>query len=125
MRGRRAEAMRLERNRREHQPNRPDFGKPLGGSLPACARSPSQARRSVSVRVLSPSFQVSPSFDENTLRSAQAAVAVALQDHARAARHLRHLVEREDQQLAVVADHRDVVAVGGHAEQRLLARLRR
>ena len=40
----------------------------------------------------------------------QAAVLVFLQPHAAAARHLRHLVEREDQHLAVVADDRDGVA---------------
>ena len=42
-----------------------------------------------------------------TRRVGDAAVLVALQPHALAARHLRHLVEREDQQLAVLADDRD------------------
>ena len=46
-------------------------------------------------------------------RVGNAAVLVALQPHALAARHFRHLVEREDQQLAVLADRRDVVAGGG------------
>src|SRR5690242_12093348 len=41
----------------------------------------------------------------------QSTVAVALQDHAAAARHLGHLLERKDQQLAVVANDRNVVAV--------------
>ena len=43
------------------QPNRPPFGNPFGGTRPAWPRSPSQGRRSVSVRVLSPSRQVRPS----------------------------------------------------------------
>ena len=41
------------------------------------------------------------------------AVLIALQAHAFAAAHLRHLVEREHQQPAVVADHRNLVAGGG------------
>ena len=43
---------------------------------------------------------------------APAAVLVALQAHALAAGHLRHLLDREDQELAVLADDRDVVALG-------------
>src|SRR3954454_20441937 len=40
----------------------------------------------------------------------EAAVLVLLQTHTAAAGHLRHLVEREDQHLAVLADDRDGVA---------------
>ena len=47
----------------------------------------------------------------NTRASESAAVLEALQDDALAARHLVDLVEREDEQLAVLADGRDVIAV--------------
>src|SRR3546814_12819108 len=40
-------------------------------------------------------------------RVGQAAVAIALQHHALAARHHRHFGEREDDELAVLADHRE------------------
>src|SRR5262249_61086247 len=42
--------------------------------------------------------------------------AVALQDDAAAARHNRDLVEIEDQHAAIVADQRDEIAFGRHAE---------
>ena len=47
----------------------------------------------------------------------QAAVLVALQAHALAARHFRRLIQGEDQQLAVFADDRDVIA-GGRRDSR-------
>src|SRR5579872_7620758 len=47
---------------------------------------------------------------------AQAAFAVALQLDALAARHFRQLGEREDQRFAVVADDRQMIAVGWEAE---------
>ncbi len=73
-----AEAVRVERQRvvchvdaRFHHPapNRPDLGNPFGGSLPACARSPSQGRKSVSVRTRSPSLQLRPCASVNTRAS--------------------------------------------------------
>jgi hypothetical protein len=44
-------------------------GNPFGGIRPACARSPSHSRKSVSVRTRSPSRQVSPSARRNTFAS--------------------------------------------------------
>src|SRR5438477_13151204 len=43
----------------------------------------------------------------------ESAVAVFLQTHAAATRHFRHLIDREQQQLAVVADHGDGIAANG------------
>src|ERR1700693_3643697 len=43
----------------------------------------------------------------------QPAIAVFLQPYTAAARHFRHLIDRKDQHLAVVADHRDRVAGDG------------
>src|SRR3546814_18118796 len=44
-------------------------------------------------------------------RVGQAAVTIALQHHALAARHHRHFGEREDDALAVLADRRDAVVL--------------
>src|SRR6185437_3426677 len=52
-------------------------------------------------------------------RVEQAAILVALQIDALPARHLGHLVEAEDQHLAVVADYRDGVAFDEGADLRL------
>ena len=58
------------RGRNRHPPlNVPPRGNPFGGSRPAWARSPTQSRNVVSVRVLSPNRQVSPSERRNTLAS--------------------------------------------------------
>ena len=47
----------------------------------------------------------------------------ALQPHALAARHFRDLVEREEEELPVLAERRDHVALGGDAEPHLLRRV--
>ena len=87
-----------------------DLGKPRGASRPAWARSPTQSLNSdigsVKVRPAG-SSQDRPSAFLNTRTSRQAAVLVALQAHALAARHLVHLLQREDQHLAVLADDGD------------------
>ena len=44
------------------------------------------------------------------LRVGNAALAIFLQAHALAARHFRHLIERENEQLAVLPDDRDMIA---------------
>src|SRR5580704_15042052 len=53
----------------------------------------------------------------------QSAVLVALQPHAAAAAHLRHLVEREDHHLAVFADCRDELAIDRRDGARFIRRL--
>ena len=104
------------------QANLFERGKPFGGRRPAWPRSPSQSRRFGFGPRLFAQPPGQPVGQAEHLCIRQPAVLVALQDHAGAARHLRHLVQREDQQLAVVADDRDVVALGRHAKRRLLAR---
>ena len=103
-------------------PNLLDFGNPRGAIRPAWARWPTQSRSSdIRQREGAPG-RIEPGQAFLLAEHAhirQAAVLVALQDHALAARHLVHLVEREDQHLAVLADGGDHVAVGGHAAGRL------
>src|SRR5580704_2054524 len=53
----------------------------------------------------------------------QSAVLVALQPHAAAAAHLRHLVEREEYHLAVLADCRDELALDRRDGARCVGRL--
>src|ERR671910_535066 len=57
------------------------------------------------------------------LRVGNAAVLVALKAHALAARHFGHLLDGEDQELAVLADDRNVVALGLGADDRLMGRV--
>ena len=57
------------------------------------------------------------------LRVGQPAFLVALQNHAAAARHLRHLIQRKNQQLTVVADYRDMIAIRQNTQRRFFARL--
>ena len=95
-----------------------------GRTRPASPRLPRQAASSLSdsVKTRPPaSIQVSPSAALKVFRSDSAAVLVALQAHAAAARHLRHLVEREDHHLAVLADRGDQFALDhahAHAPRR-------
>ena len=75
-------------------PNLLFFGKPFGGRRPASARLPIQSLRSALATVqVRPdvSFQVRPSFKLEDLGVGDAAVLVALQAHALAAGHFRHL----------------------------------
>src|ERR1700731_1005677 len=53
----------------------------------------------------------------------QSAVLVALQPHAAAAAHLRHLVEREEHHLAVLADCRDELTLDRRDGARFIGRL--
>ena len=56
------------------------------------------------------SFQVKPSLERENLDVADPAILVFLQADALAARHFRHLLQRKDQKLAVLADHRHMIA---------------
>src|SRR5215217_5133113 len=51
------------------------------------------------------------------------AVLVALEPHALAAAHFRHLLQRKDQQLAILADDCDVVTLRLGADDRLVGRI--
>ena len=109
-------------------PNLFERGKPCGGRRPAWARSPSQSLRSAIDRTkLRPdeSIQVSPSAFGEDAHVGDAAVLVFLQPDALAARHLRHLVEREEEELPVLAEGRHHVAARGDAEPHLLRRVDR
>ncbi len=88
------------------QPNRPDLGNPFGGTRPACPRAPSQGVTSASVRIRSPSVQDRPSASRNTRASVSSRRGSVCNVTPGAARHARHLVEREHQQLAVACRRR-------------------
>ena len=59
-----------------------------------------------------------PLLQRQHLRIGEPAVLVALQPHALAPRHLRHLRQRKDHQFAVLAHDRHMVALGGHQQFR-------
>ena len=109
-------------------PNRSNFGKLRVISVPASARWPIH---SPAGRLGEPDLTgaVAPGQalgEGEDVGVAQRALAAALQAHALAARHLGQLGEREDQQqLAVLADDRDVVAASAGTQQRRLGRRRR
>ncbi len=91
------------------------FGKPFGARRPASARLPRQSASSFSDSVNTrpaESVQLKPFSASKTLDVGQAAVLVPLQAHAAAARHLRHLIDREHHHLAVLADRGDQFALG-------------
>ena len=101
-------------------------GKPFGASRPASARLPRQSASSLSVSENARPAGVGPGQAVRGLEGlhvGQPAVLVALQPHAAAARHLGHLLEREDQHLAVLADRRDQLALDHRHRARLVGRL--
>ena len=102
-------------------PNLPDRGKPFGTRRPAAARLPDtpRVRRGRAYACARPILPGQSRIHGEKLGVEHAAILVFLQPDALAARHLRHLGKREDQQLAVLADDRDVVARQRHAERAL------
>ena len=89
-----------------------------GGRLRRGCRS-NRANRRADAQTVRPAefFQVNPSVERKHLGVADAAIPVFLQPHALAARHFRQLRERKHQKLAVFADHRHMVAIGGNDER--------
>src|ERR1700730_16143913 len=103
------------------RPNLLDFGKPFGGSRPASARLPRHSANSFMVaensrpaesRPVRPSLATQGTMSDSAPcgiapgqavlgneghNVGQSAVLVFLQPHAAAARHLRHLIDPEDQ----------------------------
>ena len=99
------------------------MGKPFGGRRPAWARSPHQSRSSVENEAPPCRVDIGQALLLGEgLYVGQAAILVALEAHALAARHLGQLLQGEQQELAVVADDRDAVAFGRRAHRSLIAR---
>ena len=67
----------------------------------------------------------SPALESNTATSDSLALVYFCKPHAAAARHLRHLVEREQHHLVVGADHRDRIARHGRDRAGLVRHRRR